>query len=76
MIRELEEKMWKAAQARDRAAFLELVDVNAVMVCGGFRCTGAEYAEIIAEFDCASFEIEGLRNSRCGSSTLYHHHCG
>lgn len=41
MIRELEEKMWKAAQARDRAAFLELVDVNAVMACGGYRCTGA-----------------------------------
>lgn len=60
MIRELEEKMWKAAQARNGAAFLELVDVNAVMVCGGYRCTGAEYAEIIAEFDCASFEIEGF----------------
>lgn len=35
MIRELEEKMWRAAQARDKAAFLELVDVNAGMVCGG-----------------------------------------
>ena len=34
MIRELEEKMWRAAQARDKAAFLELVDENAVMVCG------------------------------------------
>ena len=38
MIRKLEEKMWRAAQSRDRAAFLELVDENAVMVCGGFRC--------------------------------------
>ncbi len=60
MIRELEEKMWRAAQARDKAAFLELVDENAVMVFGGFRCTGAEYAEIITEFDCTSFEIEGF----------------
>ncbi len=34
MIRELEEKMWRAAQARDKAAFLELVDEKAVMVCG------------------------------------------
>ena len=24
----------------------------------GTRCTGAEYAEIIADFDCAAFEIE------------------
>ncbi len=60
MIRELEEKMWRAAQARDKAAFLELVDENAVMVFGGFRCTGAEYAEIITEFDCTSFETEGF----------------
>ena len=34
-----------------KAAFLELLDVNAGMVCGGTRCTGAEYAEIIADFD-------------------------
>lgn len=60
MIRELEEKMWRAAQARDKAAFLELVDENAVMVCGGFRCSGADYAEIICGFDCVSFEIEGF----------------
>lgn len=52
--------MWRAAQARDKAAFLELVDENAVMVFGGFRCTGAEYAEIITEFDCTSFETEGF----------------
>ena len=31
---------------------------NRVMGCGGTRCTGAEYAEIIAVFDCAAFEIE------------------
>ncbi len=60
LIRELEEKMWRAAQARDKAAFLELVDENAVMVCGGFRCSGAEYAGMISEFDCASFVIEGF----------------
>lgn len=40
MIRELEEKMWRAAQARDKAAFLELVDVNAGMVCGGHGAQG------------------------------------
>lgn len=60
MIRKLEEKMWRAAQSRDRAAFLELVDENAVMVCGGFRCSGADYAGMISEFDCASFVIEGF----------------
>ena len=27
------------------------------MVCGGFRCSGAEYAEIIREFDVAQYTI-------------------
>lgn len=37
--------------------FLEVVDRNAVMVCGGFRCSGADYAEIIEEFDVADYKI-------------------
>ncbi len=60
VIRELEEKMWRAAQARDSEAFLELVSGDAVMVCGGFRCSGSDYAELIREFDCAEFVIEGF----------------
>lgn len=57
MIEALETQMWEAAKARDSAAFLKLVDENAVMVCGGYRCTGKEYAQIISEFDCKSYAI-------------------
>ena len=57
LIKELEETMWEAAKNRDPEAFLEVVDPNAVMVCGGFRCTGREYSEMISEFDCAKYEI-------------------
>lgn len=57
-FRELEERMWEAAQNRDAKAFLELVNEDAVMVYGGSRCTGAEYAEIIKDFDCKSYEID------------------
>jgi len=46
-VYELEVQMWEAAKNRDAEAFLEVVDESAVMVCGGFRCTGADYAEII-----------------------------
>ena len=60
MIKRLEITVWDAAKARDAAAFLALVDENAVMVCGGYRCTGKEYAEIIREFDCRSFELSGF----------------
>ena len=56
-IKDNEIAMWNAAQNQNPARFLELVDENSVMVCGGFRCTGAEYAEIIRDFDIASFEI-------------------
>lgn len=49
--------MWEAAKNRDAEAFLEVVDESAVMVCGGFRCTGADYTEIIKEFDVAQYRI-------------------
>lgn len=57
---ELENSMWKAAQSRDAEAFLKVVSADAVMVCGGYRCTGREYAEIIRMFDCKSYVIEGF----------------
>lgn len=41
----LEKRMWDAAKNRDCKAFLELVSEDAVMVCGGYRCTGKEYSE-------------------------------
>ncbi len=56
-IQELEIKMWDAAKKRDSQAFLEVVDENAMMVCGGFRCSGADYAEIIKGFDVAQYKI-------------------
>lgn len=57
---ELENSMWKAAQNRDAEAFLTVVSADAVMVCGGYRCTGREYAEIIRMFDCKSYVLEGF----------------
>ena len=48
---DLEKNMWEAAKNRDTDAFLDLVSEDAIMVCGGFRCTGKEYSGIIAEFD-------------------------
>ncbi len=59
-IKEYEISMWEAAKNRDGAGFMELVDENAVMVCGGYRCTGAEYGEIVKDFDIASFEISAF----------------
>ena len=55
---ELENSMWKTAQNRDADEFLKIVSPEAVMVCGGYRCLGKEYAEIIRLFDCKSYDID------------------
>lgn len=52
--------MWEAAKANNSENFLKLVDENAIMVCGGYRCTGREYAEIIKIFDCKNYEISSF----------------
>ena len=56
-IREYEENMWQAAKNRDSAAFLRLVNEDAVMVCGGYRMSGRQYAGVISDFDVAEYEI-------------------
>ena len=56
-IKKTEIAMWDAAKNKDANAFLKLVDENAVMICGGFQCSGADYAEIIKEFDVAEYEM-------------------
>lgn len=56
-IMEYEVAMWNAAKNRDAKAFLEVVEENAVMICGGFKCSGAEYAKIIEEFDVEDYQI-------------------
>lgn len=59
-IKALETEMWEAAKARDAARFLSVVEKDAVMVCGGYRCHGSEYAGIISDFDCAAYDISGF----------------
>ena len=60
MIYRLEQKMWQAAKDGDKTKFAKLVSADAVMVCGGYRCTGAEYAEFVSNFGISDFEITGF----------------
>lgn len=57
MIFKLEDRMWQAALKRDKQAFSQLVSPSAVMVCGGYRCTGAQYADIIEDFGISEYTI-------------------
>lgn len=59
-IRQYEEKMWQAAKDGDKTAFAKLVSADAVMVCGGYRCSGAEYGSFIGDFGIASYEIKNF----------------
>ena len=56
-IKQYELRMWEAAKNRDAEGFLEVVDRDAEMICGRYRCSGAEYADIIREFDVSEYEI-------------------
>lgn len=37
--------------------FDESLGEENVMICGGFKCSGAEYAKIIEEFDVEDYQI-------------------
>ena len=56
-IKQLEINMWDAAIKRSSSSFLELVSEDAVMVCGGYRCLGSEYAQVIEEFNLSDYEF-------------------
>lgn len=56
-IKQKELRMWEAAKSRDSVKFLKLVCEDAVMICGGIRCSGLEYSYIIKDFDLAKYVI-------------------
>lgn len=60
LIFEKEYDMWEAASKRDVVAFKELVANDAIMICGGYRCLGVEYAEYIKDFDVKGYEIKNM----------------
>lgn len=57
---QMEYDMWEAALHRDTDGFKKLVSPDAVMVCGGYRCLGREYAGFIAEFNISGYAISNI----------------
>ena len=58
LVLKKEYDMWKAASNQDEGAFKKLVADDAIMICGGYRCLGAEYAEFIKDFKINGYKIE------------------
>ena len=52
-----ENQMWQAAKEGNKQEFEKFVSADAVMVCGGYRCTGEQYAEFVSDFGISDFEI-------------------
>lgn len=73
-IFELEKKMWDAAAAKDKDTYQRLVSAEAVMVCGGFRCSGAEYAGFISDFGITSYEMLNFETVAETSSLVQVHY--
>lgn len=73
-IKSLETQMWEAAKLRDTKRFLDLVSTDAIMVCGGYRCTGLEYSHYIAEFDLASYQMEQYETVICTENIVQNHY--
>lgn len=74
-IKQKEIKMWEAAKSRDSIKFLELVCTDAVMICGGFRCSGLEYSYIIKDFDLAKYVISDFEVVNETEDACQVHYC-
>jgi hypothetical protein len=56
----LEHDMWEAALKNNSDAFKKIVSEDAIMICGGERCLGSEYAEFIKVFNISSYSISDV----------------
>ena len=74
MFLELETKMWECAKNADAEGFAGLVAADAVMVCGGYRCSGAEYAGFIGDFGISAYEIIGFETVLETEDTVQTHY--
>lgn len=73
-IQELEIEMWEAVIQRDSEKYSKLVYKDAVMVCGGYRCSGKEYAEFVGEFDITSYLMEFYETVLLNESAVQNHY--
>lgn len=71
---QLEYKMWEAALHQDVVGFKELVLPDAVMICGGYRCLGNEYADLIAGFNISGYSISDMEVIHSGGSEVTLHY--
>lgn len=73
-IIDFEHDMWEAAFTKDVDAFKELVSADAIMICGGGRCLGSEYAEFIRDFNISKYSISDTEIIHMSSTLVQLHY--
>lgn len=53
----MEKKMWEAFASGNSASFGKIVSADAMMICGGFKESGAEYARIVENVNLSNYEL-------------------
>lgn len=74
-VKQKEIEMWEAAKCKDSIKFLELVCADAVMICGGFCCSGLEYSYIIKDFDLAKYVLSDFEVVNETEDVCQVHYC-
>lgn len=69
-----EHEMWEAALHKNVADFKKLVLPDAVMICGGLRCLGNEYADFIADFNISGYTISHMEVIHSSDSEVTLHY--
>ncbi len=73
-VKKCEFEMWNAVLHKDVNRFKQLVLEDAIMICGGYRCTGGEYASFIGEFDIAEYSIKSYEEIYVSDSITQIHY--
>ncbi len=55
-----EKQMWEAFATGNSKLFEELVSKDALMICGGYRETGSEYATIVSQIRLQGYELTDI----------------
>ena len=58
IMKAIEHQMWDAFCCGDSGTFSKLVSADAMMICGGYRESGAEYTGIVAQVRLDGYRID------------------
>lgn len=66
----MEKNMWEAFSNGDSTSFAQLVSDEAIMICGGYKTTGAEYAKIVEQIRLQDYEVSDFFVKEISANTI------